>query len=71
MKTLLRIAAVLSFSFCCVSGLLLVRTGLGALPASDAVPIAAVGLIFIGIAFFVGAILLFAAERVGRKHEGA
>ena len=32
--------------------------------------LAALGLIFIGMAFFVGSILLVAAERFGRKGEG-
>ncbi len=36
----------------------------------DAVMVAAVGLMFVGIAFFVGRILLVAAERFGRKGGG-
>jgi hypothetical protein len=67
MKALLRTAAVLSFGFFLAGGLVLV--GLAWLNGThqDAVPIAVVGLFFIGTAFFVGPILLFAAERLGQK----
>jgi len=37
---------------------------------SDAFMVAAVGLVLIGIGFFMGAVLLVAAERLGRKAEG-
>jgi hypothetical protein len=68
MKTLLRIAAVLSFGFFFAGGLGLVC--IAGPTKSDAFPLVAVGLFFIGMAFFVGAILLVAAERFGREYEG-
>ena len=69
MKLLLRIAAVLSFGFFGTGGLVL--PGL-AWPGTyqDALPLAVVGLILIGTGFFVGPILLFAAEKLGRTGEG-
>jgi hypothetical protein len=54
MKALLRAAAVLSFGFFFVGGLMIL--GLACLngPHSDSAVVAAVGLFFIGTAFFVG-----------------
>ncbi len=69
MKTLLRTAAVLSFGFCFVAGLLILGNAVGS-GYKDAFMVAAVGLMFVGIAFFVGGILLVAAERFGRKGGG-
>ncbi len=69
MKTLLRIAAVLSFGFFCVGGLVFLGMALPS-TARDAWPMAVVGLTLIGTAFFVGPILLFAAERLGPKDDG-
>jgi hypothetical protein len=66
MKPLLRIAAALSFGFCFLAGLLILGTAVGS-GYKDAFMVAAVGLVFIGIAFFVGAILPVAAERFGRN----
>ena len=68
MKTLLRIAAVLSFLFCVGGGLTILSQTL-AQSREDAFPLVAVGLVFVGSAFFLGAILLVAAERFGRKDE--
>ena len=68
MKTLLRIAAVLSFLFFFVAGLCLLSRTLFS-PASDAFPLAAVGFFFVGTAFFVGPILLVAAEKFRRSAE--
>ena len=66
MKTLLRAAAVLSFGFCFLAGLMILGNALGS-GYKDAFMVAAVGLVFIGVAFFVGGMLLVAAERLGRK----
>jgi uncharacterized membrane protein YgdD (TMEM256/DUF423 family) len=63
MKTLLRIAAVLSFAPCFIAGVVILGNALAA-GYKDTWIVSALGLIFIGIAFFVGSILLFAAERV-------
>jgi hypothetical protein len=62
MKTLLRIAAVLSFLFPFVCGV-------GFLIAAEVRgPIAiAIGSFLVGNAFFFGAILLFAAEKLSRN----
>jgi hypothetical protein len=70
MKALLRAAAVLSFGFFLVGGLMIL--GLACLngPQSDSAVVAAVGLFFIGTAFFVGPLLLATAERLGRKADG-
>jgi len=65
-KTLLRTAAVFSFLFFLVAGGCILSQTLSS-PASDAIPQAAIGFVFVGAAFFVGPMLLFAAERVGRK----
>jgi hypothetical protein len=70
MKTLLRVAAVCSFGFFALGGLGL----LGSVPwlsstYQDAVPLGVVGLVLIGVAFFVGPMLLVVAERSGRKEE--
>lgn len=70
MKILLRVAATLSFGFCFLAGLLILGNAVGS-AYKDAFMVAAVGLVFIGIAFFVGGILLVAAERLGRKTGGA
>ena len=67
MKTVLRISAVLSFLFFAIGGLLL----LGAVasePKSDSVIAVVLAVFLLGIAFFVGPMLLFAAERVERKN---
>jgi hypothetical protein len=70
MKTFLRIAAVLSFLFPFVCGVWLLITALSS-EASDAfitifIPVA-MGSFLVGNAFFVGAILLFAAEKLSRN----
>jgi hypothetical protein len=69
MKTLLQIAAVLSFGFFLAGGLLLLSIASGSQTSRDAVPVAVVGLFFMGTAFFVGPMLLAAAERLGPKDE--
>ena len=68
MKTLLRIAAGFSFLSCLLSGLLILSKCL-AQPHEDAFIIGAVGLFLVGLAFFLGGILLVAAERFGRKDD--
>jgi hypothetical protein len=69
MKPLLRVAAALSFGFCFFAGLMILGTALAS-GYSDAFMIAAVGLVLMSIGFFMGAVLLVAAERLGRKAEG-
>ena len=64
MKALLRVAAVLSFAPCLIAGLIILGNAVGT-GYKDAWALSAVGFLFIGLAFFVGSILLFAAERVG------
>ena len=68
MKPLLRVAAVLAFGCCFVAGLLILGIAVSA-GHSDGPVIAAAGLLFMGMAFFVGGILAVAAERSGRKSE--
>jgi hypothetical protein len=66
MKTLLKTAAGISFlSFLVGGGCIL--GGVASLPASEFFPLTALGFVFVGTAFFVGPILLIAAERCGRK----
>ena len=66
MKSLLRFAAVFAFGCCFVAGLLIfglaVSTG-----HSDSPVIAALALVLIALAFFVGGMLLVAAEKVAPK----
>jgi hypothetical protein len=69
MKALLRTAAVLSFGFFVAAGLVLVGMAWVSHTYEDAVPLGVVGLLLIGTAVFVGPILLFAAELLGRKGE--
>jgi hypothetical protein len=65
MRTFLRIAAALSFLFFFVGGgCLLSRAPF--MVAADALPIMAVGFFLVGTAFFVGPILLVAAEKFSR-----
>lgn len=66
MKALLRVAAVLSFAPCLIAGVIILANGI-AKGYKDAWMLSALGLVFIGLAFFVGSILLFFAERVGRN----
>ena len=69
MKPLLRVAAALSFSSCFLGGLIVLGNAMAS-GYSDAFMLAAVGLVIISIGFFMGAVLLVAAERLGRKAEG-
>jgi uncharacterized membrane protein YgdD (TMEM256/DUF423 family) len=70
MKALLRIAAASSFVFFLAGGCLLLGiAGQAARDGGEALLLVPVGLFFIGTAFFVGSILLVAAERFGRKNE--
>jgi hypothetical protein len=64
MKMLLRIAAVLSFGLCFAGGfwifcLAAIRVG----TSSDAAPIAALGLVLMGMAVFAGAMIWLFAEK--------
>jgi hypothetical protein len=68
MKKLLQIAAVLSFLFPFVGGMVLFAIALSS-PSGDgeAAVLTVIGCFFVGLAFFAGAILLFAAEKVSLK----
>ena len=62
MKTLLQIAAGLSFLFCFLAGIIVLIPALGS-PKSDGFMLVAVGLLFTGFGVFFGAILLVAAHK--------
>ena len=68
-KGLLRTAAILSFGFCFAGGFWLLSKAI-VNQYDDMFLLATLGLIFIGIAFFIGGVLLVAAERLPRKDEG-
>jgi hypothetical protein len=67
MKTLLRIAAVLSFLFCFAGGAGLLIVALSLRTAEDVSIPAVIGCFLVGNAIFIGAILLFAAEKLSRN----
>lgn len=67
MKTLARIAAVLAFLFCLI-GRLWILFHAGSKSNDDAVW-TGLGLYFVGKAFFVGPMLLVAAEQLGKRSE--
>lgn len=64
LKTLARVAAVASFLVCLAAGLWILIC-VGFQTKSDAVW-TGIGLYFVGKAFFVGPMLLVAAEQLGR-----
>jgi len=67
MKTLARVAAVLAFLFCLIGGLwILFHTGF---KSDDGAVWTGLGLYFVGKAFFVGPMLLVAAEQLGKGPE--
>jgi hypothetical protein len=67
MKTLARVGAGLSFAFCLLGGLwILSRANFTS--KDDAVN-TGIGLYFVGKAFFVGPMLLLAAERLFPKQD--
>ncbi len=68
MQTLLRFAAVLSFGCCFAGGLWLFGEGLS--QYRDAFLLAAAGLIVMGMAIFIGAMLWLAAEKCGPRPDG-
>ena len=68
MKTLARIAAVLSFAFCLLGGLwILCRADLKNFKSGEDALSIAIGFYFVGKAFFVGPMLWMAAEKHGTK----
>jgi hypothetical protein len=69
MKTLFRISAVLSFLSCAVGGVWLLGKAIAS-KYDDLIVAAVIGLFLVGMAFFFGGILLFAAERLGQKERG-
>ena len=65
MKTLARVAAVVAFLFCLIGGLwILCHSGFKS--DGDSAVWTGLGLYFVGKAFFVGPMLLVAAEQLGR-----
>jgi hypothetical protein len=64
MKTLARAAAVLSFGFCLLGGLWILSR-VSFVEKGDALSVA-IGFYFLGKAFFVGPMLLLAADRLDR-----
>jgi len=67
MKTLLRIAAVLSFLFPFLFGMGLLVAALLSGTAQDFWIPSAIGAFLVGMAFFLGGILFFAAEKLSRN----
>jgi hypothetical protein len=69
MKTLARIGAGLSFTFCLLGGMwVLTKTGLDR--SGEDVIWTGIGLYFVGKAFFVGPMLWLAAEKCCSKQDG-
>lgn len=68
LKTLLRTTAGLSFLFPFVCGVWLLHAGLSSKTVEDSWFPIVIGSFLLGNAFFIGAILLFAAEKLGRNH---
>ena len=68
MKTLLRIIAILAFLFPFIAGVALLNLAFST-TNKDGLLAGAIGSFLVGNAFFVGAILLFAAEKVRRREE--
>jgi len=66
MKLLLRISGALSFLFFAIGGLTFLGMAASA-RSNDSPVIATVGCFFLGMGFFVGPMLLFAAEKVGGR----
>jgi hypothetical protein len=64
LKALGRAAAALAFLFCLAGGIWILKTTAGKSHGDDAVW-TGIGLYFIGKAFFVGPMLLIAAEQLG------
>jgi len=67
MKTLARIGAVLSFSFCLLGGLWILSRA--DFKSKDDLLGTAIGFYFVGKAFFVGPMLWLAAEKFGSKPD--
>lgn len=68
MKSVTRVGAVISFSFCFLSGICLFAPALTA-PTEDRFVLAALGLFLIGMAFFFGSILWITSERLCSKQD--
>ena len=69
MKTLARVAAVVAFLFCLIGGLWIL-CHVGFKSSDDNAVWTGLGLYFVGKAFFVGPMLLVAAEHLGRGGRG-
>lgn len=68
MKPILRIAAALSFLSFFIGGCCVLNAVLSS-PGDSVVLGIALGLFFVGTAFFVGPMLFVASEKCGRKEE--
>lgn len=68
MKTFARTAAIFSSLFCLAGGLWLLKGADFSAKSSDALPIA-MGLYFVGKAFFVGPMLFITAEKFFQKSD--
>jgi hypothetical protein len=68
MKTLLRTAAGLSFLFPFICGVWLLLAGLSSRTVEDSWFPIVIGSFLLGNAFFIGAMLLFAAEKLSHNH---
>lgn len=69
LKTIAQIAALFSFLSCLISGLWIL-TAVGFDRNEDNIVWTGLGLYFVGKAFFVGPMLLVAAQQLGRGGEG-
>jgi hypothetical protein len=67
MKTLARIGAGLSFAFCLLGGLWILSRA--SFCSKDEVMDTGIGLYFVGKAFFVGPMMLLAAEKLCPKRD--
>ena len=70
MKILLRIAAVLSFGLCFAGGFwILCLAALHLNTSSDAAPIAALGLVLMGMAFFAGSMIWLVTKKCCTRQD--
>ena len=70
MKTFLRIAAASSFGLIFAGGFCIFCLAAAQWGHPDAAPIAALGLIVMGMAVFAGSMIWWAAEKLCLRHDG-